>query len=90
MASKGYPQKYETGFEITVDDDCSAEIYVAGAKLGDGKLLTGGGRVLGVTSVGESLDKAIENAYSNVDKVHFENSYYRHDIGQKALRALVK
>ncbi len=90
MASNGYPQKYETGFEITVDDDCSAEIYVAGAKINDGKLLTGGGRVLGVTSVGETLGKAIENAYSNVPKVHFENAYYRHDIGQKALKALVK
>ncbi len=88
MASKGYPEKYETGFPITVDDDFAGELYVAGAKLSeDGKLLTGGGRVLGVVSIGEDLPSAIENAYREVPKVHFENSYYRRDIGKRALAA---
>jgi len=87
MASEGYPQKYETGYEITVDADCDAEIYVAGAKKDGEKLLSGGGRVLGVTSVADTLENAIEKAYANVQKVHFDNAFYRHDIGQRALKA---
>lgn len=87
MASKGYPQKYETGFEITLPKDIDGEIYVAGAKTENGKLLTAGGRVLGVTATAKSLNEAIEKAYSIVPQVHFENAYYRHDIGQKALLA---
>jgi len=88
MASNGYPQKYETGFEITVDKDITAEVYVAGAKLSDGRVLTAGGRVLGVTAVADSLSAAIDLAYENVTKVSFENAYYRKDIGAAALRAL--
>jgi phosphoribosylamine--glycine ligase len=88
MASEGYPKKYETGFEITFDDDIDAEIYIAGAKNDDGILRTSGGRVLGVVSVGDDLSEAIEKAYENVKKVHFGNSYCRKDIGQRALRAL--
>ena len=88
MASNGYPQKYDSGYEITVDDDCTAEIYVAGAKMSSGKLLTSGGRVLGVTSTGSNLEAAIENAYKNVEHVHFGNAYYRKDIGKKALMAI--
>ena len=88
VASEGYPQKYETGFEITVDEGFDAELYVAGAKL-DGKALkTSGGRVLGVTATAENLKKAAEKAYNEVKKVHFENAYYRNDIGKKALEAL--
>ncbi len=88
MASNGYPQKYENGYEITIDSDCEAEIYVAGAKISEGKLLTAGGRVLGVTSTGDTLEGAIKNAYKNVERVHFGNAYYRKDIGKKALMAL--
>jgi phosphoribosylamine--glycine ligase len=88
MASDGYPQKYASGFEITVADDCEAEVYVAGAKLADGKMLSAGGRVLGVTATADDLKSAIDKAYANVPKVNFENAYYRHDIGQKALMAL--
>ena len=88
MASNGYPQKYENGYEITVDSDCEAEIFVAGAKMTEGKLLTAGGRVLGVTSTGDTLEGAITNAYKNVERVHFSNAYYRKDIGKKALMAL--
>ncbi len=83
MASKGYPQKYETGFEITMPKD--NEIFVAGAKKEDGKLLTSGGRVLGVTGVSDNLENAIKKAYEKVSEIKFENAYYRKDIGKKAL-----
>jgi phosphoribosylamine--glycine ligase len=88
MASDGYPQKYETGYEITLPEKCEAEIYIAGAKLSDKKLRTGGGRVLGVVAVGDDLPTAIEKAYRAVRTVSFENAYYRKDIGAKALKAL--
>ena len=88
MASKGYPGKYETGFAITLPAN-SDRIFVAGAKQKDGKLLTGGGRVLGVTEVADTLQEAIDAAYATVKTVKFENAYYRNDIGQKALAAEV-
>ena len=87
MASQGYPGKYEGGYEITVESDIQAEVYVAGAKLDGGKLVNAGGRVLGVTAVGNDLSDAINKAYANVPKVSFANAYYRKDIGAKALRA---
>lgn len=83
MASDGYPQKYQTGFEITMPAD--KNIYVAGAKLDGGKLLTAGGRVLGVTETADTLENAVKKAYETVGTVHFENAYYRKDIGKKAL-----
>ena len=85
MASEGYPQKYETGFEITMPAD--KNIYTAGAKLKDGKLVTGGGRVLGVTETDDTLKGAIDAAYETVKSVNFENAYFRTDIGQRALIA---
>ena len=87
MASDGYPSKYEKGYEITVDDDMNGEVYVAGAVLKDGKLLTNGGRVLGVTCTAPTLSEAIDKSYNEVKKVHFGNAYYRKDIGAKALKA---
>ena len=90
MASDGYPESYEKGYEITCDEGIKAQVYVAGAKLEDGKLLTNGGRVLGVTAVADDLPAAIRAAYADVEKVHFGNAYYRHDIGQRALKALEK
>ena len=87
MASDGYPAKYEKGYEITVDDDMNGEVYVAGAVLKDGKLLTNGGRVLGVTCTAPTLKEAIAKSYGEVNKVHFGNAYYRKDIGAKALKA---
>ncbi len=87
MASQGYPTSYEKGFEITVDDNFDAQLFVAGAKLENGKLLTSGGRVLGVTAIGEYLYDAIEKAYNNVEKVHFANAFFRKDIGLRALKA---
>ena len=85
MASNGYPQKYASGFEITMPTD--KNVYVAGAKLADGKLLTAGGRVLGVTETADTLENAIAKAYETVKEVSFENAYYRKDIGKRALAA---
>lgn len=88
-ASSGYPKKYEKGYEITVSDDFpqDAILYFAGAKNEGGKLLTNGGRVLGVTAVAETLEGAVKKAYSAVDKVKFDNEYMRTDIGKRALSA---
>ena len=87
MASDGYPSKYEKGYEITVDEDMNGELFIAGAKLEDGKLLTNGGRVLGVTCTAPTLGEAIDKSYGEVTKVHFGNAYYRKDIGARALKA---
>ena len=87
MASSGYPEAYEKGYEITMDADCDADVFIAGAKLEEGKLLTNGGRVLGVVKTAPTLKEAIDLAYAQVDKVHFGNAFYRHDIGARALKA---
>ena len=87
LASDGYPQKYRTGFPITVDDRMDAELFVAGAKRVDGRLLTAGGRVLGVTATAPTLREAVDKAYENVQKVHFDNAFCRKDIGKRALNA---
>lgn len=88
-ASSGYPKKYEKGYEITVSADFpqDAILYFAGAKNEGGKLLTNGGRVLGVTAVAETLEGAVKKAYSAADKVKFDNEYMRTDIGKRALSA---
>ncbi|MBQ7957360.1 MAG: phosphoribosylamine--glycine ligase [Clostridia bacterium] len=86
MASEGYPKKYATGFEIKAEESDDYELYIAGAKLSDdGKLLTGGGRVLGVVSKAGTLKGAVEKAYKSVEKVSFDNAFYRKDIGRRAL-----
>ncbi len=87
MASAGYPQKYETGFEIALPDAVADRVYVAGAKLSDGKLLTSGGRVLGVTGTGDTLPEALSAAYAAVEQISFENAFWRKDIGARALKA---
>ena len=87
MASKGYPEKYESGYEITISDDVYDSVYVAGAKLSDGQLVNAGGRVLGVTAVEDDLGSAIKSAYAKCKKVSFANAYYRSDIGAKAMKA---
>ena len=81
MASLGYPQKYESGFELKIEDSVADKVYVAGAKLDNGVLKTAGGRVLGVTDTADNLKVALEKAYKNVDCVHFDNAFYRKDIG---------
>ena len=89
LASEGYPTKYDTGFEISVDDGLAGELFIAGAKLSqDGKLLTAGGRVLCVTCTAGDLGSAIKNAYDNIKRVHFANAYCRSDIGRRAMLAV--
>ncbi len=87
MASKGYPSAYEKGFDMTVPAAIADKVYVAGAKLEGDKLLTNGGRVLGATAIADSLETAIADAYKLVEQIHFDNAYYRHDIGARALKA---
>ena len=88
MASKGYPESYEKGYEIILDNEIKDSVYFAGAELKENKLVTNGGRVLGVTAVADSLEYAIKAAYDKVGKVKFDNEYYRTDIGAKALLAV--
>ena len=88
MASRGYPEHYEKGFAITMPAEVAAHTYVAGAKCEGEKLLTSSGRVLGVTATAADLKSAVKKAYERVERVHFDNAFYRHDIGQRALKAL--
>ena len=88
MASNGYPEKYESGFELNIEPQVENKVYVAGAKLCDGILKTAGGRVLGVTATADNLKDALTLAYKNVEQVHFENAFYRKDIGAKAMEVL--
>ena len=87
MASDGYPLSYKKGFEIEIPARINDSVYVAGAVLDNGILKTSGGRVLGVTSIADSLEGAIESSYEKVKAIKFENSFYRSDIGQRALKA---
>lgn len=91
MASGGYPEKYETGKEITGLDENGqtdgAYVYHAGTKLENGKFYTAGGRVLGVTAAGDSLKSALDDAYKAVGKISFEKAHFRKDIGKKALES---
>lgn len=82
MASGGYPDKYETGFEITGIDDTEELIFHAGTKLMDGKLVTSGGRVLCVYADAPTLDEAINRAYEGVSNISFEGMHFRTDIGR--------
>lgn len=92
IASGGYPEKYETGKEISGLDEKGqsplAYVYHAGTKLENGKYYTAGGRVLGVTATGADLREALDKAYKAVDAITFEKAHHRSDIGQRALRAL--
>ena len=89
LASEGYPQKYETGFKITLPV-CgeNEDIYIAGAKREGDKLVTSGGRVLGAVATAEDLKSAVEAAYALAGRISFQNAYMRHDIGKRALAAL--
>ena len=89
LASEGYPKKYDTGFAVSLPETGPDEdIYIAGAKLENGKLVTSGGRVLGAVATADSLKEAVGRAYALADKIHFENAYMRRDIGKRALAAL--
>ena len=86
MASDGYPVSYEKGFEISLPETLDGEeIYIAGAKKRDGKIVTDGGRVLGAVKVADTLKEAVDGAYNLAGRIHFDNSYMRSDIGKKAL-----
>ncbi len=89
MASEGYPVKYEKGYEITIPAEITDKVFVAGAALKDGKLLTAGGRVLGVTAIADTLKDAIDDSYAMVEKIRFDNAFWRHDIGKRAMEAEV-
>jgi phosphoribosylamine--glycine ligase len=90
MASGGYPGNYEKGKVISGLEEAARVpgtfVFHAGTALKDGKVVTSGGRVLGVTSLGEGIGEAIRKAYEAVGKISWEGAYYRKDIGQKALR----
>ncbi len=93
MASGGYPVSYPKGIEMNGFDEKGqidgCFVYHAGTKLSDdGKFLTNGGRVIGVTAKGDTLQQALDNAYAGVSKISFEGAHYRKDIGQRALKAL--
>lgn len=91
MASGGYPKSYPKGIEISGLTDGQLEgvtVYHAGTAILDDKLVTSGGRVLGVTALGRDLNDALEKSYNAVEKIRFEGAHYRKDIGQRALKAL--
>ncbi|HBL40765.1 MAG TPA: phosphoribosylamine--glycine ligase [Ruminococcaceae bacterium] len=82
MASGGYPKNYVKGYEISMPDEMSSTVYHAGTQMKDGKLVTSGGRVLGVTAIGESIKEAAADAYNDVKKITFKDAFYRKDIGK--------
>ncbi len=90
MASEGYPVAYEKGYEITIPSDIADKVFVAGAIEKDGRLLTSGGRVLGVTAIADTLEEAVADSYAMVGQISFGNAFYRHDIGKRALMAKVE
>lgn len=90
MASGGYPKSYPKGIEITGLTNGQLDgvtVYHAGTKLQGDKLVTSGGRVLGVTALGDTLENALKKSYEAVEKIHFDGAHYRHDIGKRALEA---
>lgn len=85
LASKGYPENYEKGFEIRGLDDIKSKVFHMGTKKVDGKILTNGGRVLIVCAEGDSLEEARKNAYNDIEKIKCDNLFYRKDIGHLSL-----
>jgi len=87
VASGGYPGSYRKGYQITGLEEAEGEgciVFHAGTAIDDGKVVTSGGRVIGVTAVEDTLEKAIDKAYRGVEAIKFEGSFYRNDIGKKA------
>ena len=90
MASGGYPESYEKGKEITgIDNIENAIVFHAGTKTENGTLLSNGGRVLNVVGSGVTLQEAIDQSYSEINKLHFDRAFYRGDVGAKGLKHLV-
>ena len=88
LASEGYPGAYNKGLPLEIPAEIRPQVYVAGAALKNGQLVTAGGRVVGCTAVADTLPQAVEDAYALAQRVHFANAYCRSDIGRRALRAL--
>jgi len=90
VASGGYPGKYQKGKVISglekLENKKDIIVFHAGTKLQEGKIVTAGGRVLGITACGDTISKAKDKAYEGVEKIHFENMYYRKDIASKAIK----
>ena len=90
MSSGGYPDNYEKGFEITGIEEADAlpdvKVFHAGTTIANGKLVNNGGRVLGVTALGDTVADAQKRAYEAVSKIKWQNCYYRHDIASKAIK----
>ena len=88
MASGGYPETYKTGYSITglcdVEKDKDTIVFHAGTQIINGKTVTSGGRVLGVTAVGKNLDAAIKKAYKGIDRIKFKDVHFRRDIGKQS------
>lgn len=88
LASGGYPQKYQTGYVIDGVEDAEFDknviVFHAGTRIGNNKFITSGGRVLGVTAIGENMSIAINRAYNAVEKINFDKKHYRKDIGKKS------
>ena len=90
-ASGGYPKSYPKGIEISglnAGQLDGVTVYHAGTKLDDDRLVTSGGRVLGVTALGDNIQQALDKSYEGVSKIHFDGAHFRKDIGQRALKAL--
>ena len=85
LASRGYPVHYDKGAQIFIPEEVLPNVYIAGAAEKDGRLVTSGGRVLGVTAVENTLEEAVREAYRLADRIFFDTKYLRHDIGRRAL-----
>ncbi len=83
LVSGGYPQAYKKGIEIKGIDQVEEEsiVFHAGTQLKEQKILTNGGRVLAITSFGKNFREGLNKSYQNIDKIHFDNMYYRKDLG---------
>jgi phosphoribosylamine--glycine ligase len=90
LAAKGYPGQYAKGHEISgikeADNLPGVKVFHAGTTIKNGTIVTNGGRVLGVTALGNDLKQAKENAYAAVNKISFKDMYFRRDIGDKGLK----
>lgn len=88
LASAGYPEHFEKGFSISIDNDIPAHTHIfhAGTKIDNNQLLTNGGRVMAVTSLGNTLQEALDYSYNAIDKINFKNKYFRRDIGKDVMK----
>ena len=89
MAAGGYPGKYASGREIQgldAADNANCKVFHAGTAVEDGKVVSAGGRVLCVVGLGDTVAAAAETAYGAVDGIHWEDAYFRRDIGHRAIR----